>query len=351
MSIWQKESLKQKIYSQLLRQIIKGEIAPSMPLPSNAELTEKFNAGRETIKQVIARLAEEKYIIRRDRKTPLTAKKLPEKHYTVGIPYIEFPGHMLDDFNYEKAPWGWTLYRAVAEALLKRGHNAVLLNFDRGMDFCGNVHGIISFSSAVTRICAESTKLPIISVMVGGYDTPGTINLDRTQSMMKCATYFLAHGVRSILLMSFEKNYRNSNLSFVNKYLVDTLQDNGLAAENIVNFDYTRDTSAETGTDMMKKFMDMALPKPWGILCPGDFQAQAAVHTGIKAGLIPKKDFLVVGGTGLKEAANWTPALTTAGTAYEEIGEAAAQAMIEYIMTGEKPDAIHVKNKLIIRET
>ena len=53
MNIWRKESLWQKIYSDLLSQLIRGDIVPGSPLPSCSQLQKKYRAGRETIIEYI----------------------------------------------------------------------------------------------------------------------------------------------------------------------------------------------------------------------------------------------------------------------------------------------------------
>ena len=106
-----------------------------------------------------------------------------------------------------------------------------------------------------------------------------------------------------------------------------------------------RETTYESGVELFRKFIELDLPKPWGILSAGNFQAKGAVDECIRHGLTPKKDFFAIGGTGLKESANWSPALSTFGTPYEEIGKAAAETIIEYLTTGANPAPVLVKNK------
>ena len=53
MNIWRKESLRQKIYSDLLSQLIRGDIVPGSPLPSCSQLQKKYRASRETIIEYI----------------------------------------------------------------------------------------------------------------------------------------------------------------------------------------------------------------------------------------------------------------------------------------------------------
>ena len=104
-------------------------------------------------------------------------------------------------------------------------------------------------------------------------------------------------------------------------------------------------------SQLIRKFIELDLPKPWGILSSGDFQAKGALDECIRRGLTQKKDFFAIGGTDLKESANCSPALSTFGTPYEEISKAAAETIIEYLTTGAKPVPVLVKNKLTICET
>ena len=350
MNIWRKESLRQKVYSDLLSQLIRGDIAPGSPLPSCSQLQKKYRAGRETIKAVIAELAERRYIIRRDRRPALAAGKLPRKHYTIAIPFVEFPGHSFNEFNYENSPWSWMMYRATAEALLRRGHCAVLVPMGKDSIVPIPAHGIILLGANI-GYWQQHIDLPMITLLSGDDTTPCTINLDRSQSMLNTATYFLANGVKSVLLMNYEPGFRRFVRTYLKEYFINTLLDNNMDERNIVDFNESRETTYASGIELVKKFIQLDLPRPWGILSPGDFQAKAAVDICIGMGLQPKKDFFVIGGTGLKECENWTPALSTFGTPYEELGEVAAETIIEYITTGVKPAPVLVKNKLTIRET
>ena len=350
MNIWRKESLRQKIYSDLLSQLVRGDIPPGSPLPSCSQLQKKYRAGRETIKAVIAELAERRYIVRRNRRPALAAGKLPRKHYTIAIPFVEFPGHLFHEFNYENSPWSWMMYRATAESLLRRGHCAVLVPMEKDSIVNIPAHGMILLGSNI-EYWQQLIALPVVALFAGDDTTPCTINLDRAQSMLNTATYFLANGVKSVLLMSYEPRFRRFVRTYLKEYFINTLLDNNLEESNIVDYNESRDTTYESGVDLIRKFIKLDLPKPWGILSPGDFQAKGAVDECIRQGLIPKKDFFAIGGTGLKECENWTPALSTFGTPYEELGEAAAETIIEYITTGTKPAPVLVKNKLTIRET
>ena len=101
-TIYRKETLQGKVYSELLRNIVTGKFPPGTPLPSRTELENEFNAGKETIKKVLKKLAENGYIHPRCRRSALVAKKLPSHHYTIAMPVCV--ADSLNEFDYLDSP-------------------------------------------------------------------------------------------------------------------------------------------------------------------------------------------------------------------------------------------------------
>ncbi len=344
-TIWRKTTLAEQIYRELLRELVSGVIAPGTELPSRAVLESRFGAGKETVKKVLKQLADDGYIHPRDRRPALAVKKLPSRHYTIVVPYTKSAGNF-HDFQYSTAAWSWMLYQSVVAALMAAGHVAVLLNCSGDQLPPENIDGMILIGTRATKLRAALPNIPTIIIMEGDYRASGSIQCDRSEAFTRTATYMLAHGMRRVLLLGIDQS-RPMMKKFAEQFFIGTLRENGMP-DHAISFMATNSTR-EDGHRVLSEYLRTNPFCPFGVLTVGDFAAAGALAAAIEAGLRPKRDFIIVGCTGLKEVENWTPPLTTVGTPYEEIGIQAAAMIQDYIRTGLPPAVKYVKSKLIIR--
>ena len=103
--------------------------------------------------------------------------------------------------------------------------------------------------------------------------------------------------------------------------------------------------------DTIKKLLTLRKP-PTAAVCFNDVIA-FGVMLGLRhVGQEPGRDFAVVGYDDLQEAALWTPALTTVAVQSTQIGEAAAQLLLDRMADMEAPRReVVLQPSLVVRES
>ena len=350
-SIFHKQTLHEAIYATLLRELVSGKIPPGSPLPSRSELEKRFAAGKETVKRVLKRLALEGYIHPRSSRSALAARKLPMHHYTVAMPLItDCP---LDDFlQYDQSPWGYLIFVAISQALLRKGHTMVLLDgkMHNAMLPAG-IDGVICLRDDPFEWAVRYPDLPILTINPAEDRSCSAVMCDFSEAFTKVAVYMLSCGVKSILLLGYNPQTRLRQLKYLKSAFIGTVLEHGIP-ESAIHWGpeycvYERSEAVQA----VDEFLQTSPELPLGVMTAGDLLAAGAVEAAIKHNLTVKKDFFVVGGTGLKEVETWSPALSTVGTPFEELGNKTADLLTEYIRSGVPPPSELVKCKFVKRDS
>jgi len=105
------------------------------------------------------------------------------------------------------------------------------------------------------------------------------------------------------------------------------------------------------GFDAIKGLLAQKKP-PTGAVCFNDVIAFGVMLGLRQQGLEPGRDFAVVGYDDLQEAALWTPALTTVAVQSTQIGEAAAQLLLDRLESVDAPRReVVLQPSLVVRES
>jgi len=105
------------------------------------------------------------------------------------------------------------------------------------------------------------------------------------------------------------------------------------------------------GFDAIRKLLALKKP-PTGAVCFNDVIAFGVMLGLRQQGLEPGRDFAVVGYDDLQEAALWTPALTTVAVQSTQIGEAAAQLLLDRLENVDAPRReVVLQPSLVVRES
>jgi len=105
------------------------------------------------------------------------------------------------------------------------------------------------------------------------------------------------------------------------------------------------------GFDAIKRLLAQKKP-PTGAVCFNDVIAFGVMLGLRQQGIEPGRDFAVVGYDDLQEAALWTPALTTVAVQSTQIGEAAAQLLLDRMENFEAPRReVVLQPNLVVRES
>ncbi|BHH85314.1 LacI family DNA-binding transcriptional regulator [Desulforhopalus sp. 52FAK] len=126
------------------------------------------------------------------------------------------------------------------------------------------------------------------------------------------------------------------------------LKDNGIAYDKqlLVQTDY----SLSGGRDSIKKLLSLTQP-PTAAFCSNDYIALGATKGAREMGLNLPEDLSIVGFDDVQTASYMVPALTTIHQPAYEMGQRAAQLLLQMIEKKSKPVQDMMNSKLIVRES
>ena len=126
------------------------------------------------------------------------------------------------------------------------------------------------------------------------------------------------------------------------------LKDNGIPydKELLVQTDY----SLLGGEESIKKLLDLPSP-PTAVFCSNDYIALGALKGARDMGLTLPKDLSIVGFDDMQTASYMVPALTTVHQPAYEMGQRAAELLLQLIEAPSKPVQNMMETNLIVRES
>ena len=108
--------------------------------------------------------------------------------------------------------------------------------------------------------------------------------------------------------------------------------------------------SVEGGVDAVRALTTMQ-PRPSALLCLSDVLAMGALFEAPRRGLRVPDDLSVVGFDDLDWAPHIEPSLTTVYLPVGQMGQAAGEAVVQFLDQGKPIDAIEVKGRLVERNS
>lgn len=347
------KTYRQQLFEQLMRKIVFAEYQPGTELPSMGEVAASYRVSRSLVKQVFRDLEAEGVILCRNGQRALVRPQLAE-HFDlalIAVGKIEAP--------YRDGPWRWQILQSLNRAFL--AHRIPQIQVDHGA--MGEVirrcqpSGLIllpdqeHYARARTEAVLAGRPFAVIRSFV---ETPdcNTVSISYREAAEQIGCYFLANGVRSMVHL-MQSNVidelglatRRNRFSEVFRLLLERQ----LGPEDF-HFHSFSGFFDEPDAAVREHFV--RLPRPIGFLVSGDFMAARVVKAGLAAGLRLKKDFLVVGGSGLPDAAHWKPALSTTRIPFDEIAEAAVEMLLRQQRERRLTvDPVAVSTGLMIHET
>ncbi len=335
----------------LLRRIWLGQYAPGSRLPSVRELQREFQRGRHSVEAAVRALADSGWLKVHPGRTPLvTARRRP------GVYRIAFciSDGVCDtvDFGYEESPRSWLYLDAVRRALRERRQAcAALARSDDWNHAAGFVDGIVRFDFGETpdRSPGLDFSVPVMTVRAAGRecDEPDTICVDRDAAVDKAAYYLISHGVRTVISLQRGNDALHTERE---GRLRGILRD--YSFEPVVfQVGATGDILEKCAAAPLERLLRKNPALPLGIFAQGDLLARGSARIAAARGWKFKKDVVVIGCTGLTEAAHWQPAITSITSPFAELGECAAQTILERLRSGVPQPPRRVTGKFIIRET
>jgi len=99
------------------------------------------------------------------------------------------------------------------------------------------------------------------------------------------------------------------------------------------------------------RYLWSAQPKPTAVVCGSDVLAFGALAECASTGITVPRDLSIVGFDNLEFAAHLTPALTTLEVPAEEMGQRAANFLVEQLSGKRRLEYIQLESNLILRDT
>ncbi|MPM46837.1 hypothetical protein SDC9_93544 [bioreactor metagenome] len=270
----------------------------------------------------------------------------PGNKYRIGI-VIDNGKQGIPPFTYDNAGTCWLMHNAVQMALMKRHTPSITLPPEMDYSsYAGQLDGIL-----LVRDTDGVWRFPLYpdrpAVTIWNQPPPeewvNGVYPDREAAILRAGVYFLTHGVRQLWAVAPERR-----MDWFDS-LEQFLRDRG------VEDCHRLPVHSNFGKALEELFDAMIRPQlklPVAIITGGDYLSRELNRTMIAAGLQPKKDFFMVGGSGLTEAAHWQPALSVVGMPFLEMAESAVTMLFDLLKhPGARFPLCRVPARLILRET
>lgn len=348
------KTYRQKLYEVLLRRIMFGDYPPGAELPSMGEVAGEYHVSYSLVRQVFKDLEGEGVIHCRNGQSAVVRPNLVEK---LGLVLLATGG----DVVYQEGPWGWLLAQGISRELLKR--QIPLLNVNH-IDSREQVwhylsSGLISLYNrphdTEYRKLALSTNRPFVFVQSFVQAPPdNVVHISYREGAEQAAYYLLSHGVKEVVNIMFPSgNFADRpDLDSPNhrfQPLFRIMLEHGTTPERI-HFRVVPDIFSGMTPEL--EALVRRLKRPFGIVTFSDTVAHRVLKGCLEMGLRLKKDFFVIGSSGLPEAAHWEPALTSFHVSFDRIGEKAVDMLLEQRRSGVNRAApFAVPTSLIIRDS
>ncbi len=338
----------------IMRRIVAGEYPPGSPLPSMAVMAEQLGVSRSLMKQVFAALAEQGMIVRRNRATALAAASVGRKILPIASVWVEA------DCSYADGPFGWHEQRHLTQALLSRNFPHLMLSYDNMNDarwraFPGGVIFMVSGSDSAQmrrNLILDNSFCHMTMVTYAPHPEPNQVYLDYRKMLVELADYFCGRQVATLVIVNHDKAMDSDVMDEDrNRYAVlyRSMRKRGLPA-HAVHLARVRGIAGMPEPDQLQELC--RLPRPLGIIANGDFIALNLLRCLEGMRMRCRKDFFIVGASGLPEIAHQPPYLSTFQIPFEEHSVAAVEALLKRMEhPGTDIDPIGIPVKLEINNT
>jgi LacI family transcriptional regulator len=190
----------------------------------------------------------------------------------------------------------------------------------------------------------------IPSVLVTRYLPRARVNYvgaDNVRGAAMAVDHLLEQGHRRIAFVggAFDSSARKDRLRSCRRRL------RGAGLDLPTELSVRTEVSRTGGKEAVLALLEGAAP-PTAAVCYNDIVA-IGVMLGLRGrGIVPGRDFAVVGFDDIEEAALWSPSLTTVATRPREVGRRAAQLLMEVIENPHaEPRRVLLDPELCIRES
>lgn len=353
-----------EVRHDLAHRIASGAYPAGHELPGVRELCRIYGASHITVSHALRLLSDEHLIrLRRGRPARVLSGNGGEcasgrpRNRALRIALMSFSTAPNGVFAYEDGPCSWLKFQYLIKLLRNAGHvpvpfsmrydwrtalerlDGAILFWNNRMDFPGVYRELLGHGK------------PFVLLSDCGVGFPGnSVLLNWRPAYAQLGAYFIASGVRKVLVLPFAGQELPLGFNAEAPDFRDMLQDHGLAPE-----DFTVLPCPDFKTpapELPEVICRLAGEGPLGIYAMGDLLARRAVTSAREAGLVLKKDLVVVGGSGLPESMTDAPTISTVSPSYWKQAMEAQNMLFEQLQSGviTQPNRV-LTARLVIRKS
>ncbi len=341
------------IADELRFEIAEGIFEINTFLPSERELSAKYDVERLTVRRALKTLEDEGLV-----------QKLPGKGTVVKHKPVIEAGQATPDKNLlfaiaagdgekMKQPYMANLFYRLEKLCFQEGFNlqytqigprGSLADFSKTL---GSVSGIIFYSKVDTRFVetAVNSKIPTLLVSNKVGKVPAII-YDNINGCYDAVSHLIDKGCKRIVFISGAESYLNSKQRL--EGYKRALATGGIAYDDELVI--TGKWDFESGYDCIERLLEKGTAFD-GIMGANDMMALGAIRALAKNGLNVPKDIKVVGFDNIESGEFSVPSLSTVAVDSMTVAWV-AMTMLKLIMNGETlPESLMIPSQLIIRES
>lgn len=340
------KSLYQVIYQELLEDIKNNFYQHGDRLPSELELAEKYKVSRITSKRALNELEKDGWIRRIQGKGSFVKTKKEQDLSNLNILYVmPFP----DEPNYGNYTSG------LLKVFNKNGmHLHIRNSLDLNHDFMSTIHTLYSGVIYYPQNSEEALELSshliyqnipcvLLDKDISGVPYP-SVTSDNFQGSYEASKHLFEQGVKKPLFLSSNDIEKHSSvkerfLGFVKA-----------AREMKVEYDFYYSVAlVDIYSDFKKLVFNIFESEFDGVVCEHDVLAIKLINESIR---YQNKALPVIGFDNIQASEMIQPPLTTVQQNFEEIGEKAAETLIELIKNPKFSNKnIRIPTRLIVRDS
>ena len=347
----------ERIREILLDRIISSEFAPGDKIPSERELCEMFSVSRTTVRRALDELVAEGVLCRIPAKgTYVAESSLATNRNTGNIAFIRCYrrsplASINDDIFYPRILTG------IETTISKNGYHCLVQSINENdysdqvlSQLIQKVDGIICCELRNQRFLEQlrATRLPLVlvspSVMLSTVDI---VEISNKEGALAAVTYLVELGHNHIAFIGGSPNSRPSKEREAG--YIQALRENGLPilADHIVSLGWQQ----ANGRTAMAKLLQTH-PSPTAVFAASDLLALGAYDAAHAAGARIPEDISIMGFDDIDMAAQAKPALSTVLVRKLEMGQLAAQLILEQL-SGKRnyPIKVVVPTSLVQRDS
>lgn len=337
------EPLYLKILRDLERAIRNGELAPGDQLPTEKELSETYQVSRITSKRALNELEQQGMIQRiRGKGSFVTGEGLAST--TTDRVLILLP--FTDDVAIGN------LSGSILPVMQSAQYELLIATYDfldshTTRDITTEFDGLIYYAKdenqhldLLFELSFAGFPTVLLDKQVPDLNLPAFLS-DNLSGGKQASDYLVAAGHRRIAYLFGDLHHPQSTRQRYLGYVQSLL-------EHQIDFhtSFEEDTTHEA--HLLGYLADNQIT---ALVCENDITAIQAMRTLRQAGLSIPQDISIVGFDNIQAAALVDPPLTTISQDFKAIGEAAGEALLHWIQTGEKPASQQIPVTLLIRES